>query len=1049
MYRFWDTIVEPLFKVTRPDSVVEIGSDRGVNTRNLLKYCEQNDAKLHVVDPLPKYDVSVWKEEYGDCVEFYSALSLNALSRINDIDAVLIDGDHNWYTVINELRLIQRRCESGSGHFPLVFLHDIGWPYGRRDLYYNPENIPDFYRKPYKRKGLRPGAGEPLEKGGLNSHLCNAIYENDLQNGVLSAVEDFLKETRQRLELVEVSGLHGLGILVPSQLKEESEELRDFLEALKSSATVRRHLERVEEERLETELRRQEAKESSSRAEVEKLGASQREEVRRLRSELRAKTTALQAKGTEVARVRSQWNESENRLSKELDELAHLTEDFRFTGSALLSSGRWRLGHAVGEALRKVTLRPSVPMAADRLNKLSQEFQEWRSRRGNSSGDSWSEAPTVKRQGTHTPSGLPSVDIVVCVHDALDDVRSCLDSIVEKTSGRYALYLVDDGSGEATSRYLREFSSAHESCVLIENPKAEGYTRAANRGLRASSGDYVVLLNSDTIVPGGWVGKLLECGESDPRIGIIGPLSNAASWQSVPELHENGDWATNPLPEGLASVDRLGDIVGRVSERRFPRVAFVNGFCLAIKRAVIDEIGYLDEESFPDGYGEENDYCLRAAEAGFELAIADHAYIYHAKSKSYTHERRRELARQSSARLKRKHGEERISRGVELLRNEPTLEKVRAGVRSELERISNRADASARSPFRVLFLLPARPGGGGTHSIVQEVGGMSDLGIFARVAVPDKHREGYLRAYPGLQETFYFFESEEALTDYARDFEVVVATVFTSVKLLRDIRESNPQVIPAYYIQDYEPWFSKTGSENEREAKESYTLIPDMLRFAKTDWIRDTVKGFHEVEVKKVKPSLDHSVYYPSFEIREDGPVRISAMVRPKTPRRSPEETMQVLKAIKEMYGDEVSVTIFGCEDNDPLFLALTRDFEFENRGVLIREEVAHLLRASDVFLDFSVYQAFGRTGLEAMACGCAVVLPEKGGTSEYARHRENALLVDTTNLEEMADAVEELIEDQELRAELRRRGTLTASGYSTRAAAISELSLFREEIRQ
>ena len=70
---------------------------------------------------------------------------------------VLIDGDHNWYTVLSELETIERLCDERGQGFPLVLLHDIGWPYGRRDLYYDPASIPEEHRKPYDKKGMLPG----------------------------------------------------------------------------------------------------------------------------------------------------------------------------------------------------------------------------------------------------------------------------------------------------------------------------------------------------------------------------------------------------------------------------------------------------------------------------------------------------------------------------------------------------------------------------------------------------------------------------------------------------------------------------------------------------------------------------------------------------------------------------------------------------------------------------------------------------------------------------------------------------------------------------
>src|SRR5688500_18188635 len=106
MKRLWDTMIEPILEATRPKSIVEIGSDEGLNTRNLLQFCERTDAVEHVIDPAPKYDISEWRERYGERFVFYRALSLDVISSLDTFDLVLVDGDHNWYTVYNELRSI-------------------------------------------------------------------------------------------------------------------------------------------------------------------------------------------------------------------------------------------------------------------------------------------------------------------------------------------------------------------------------------------------------------------------------------------------------------------------------------------------------------------------------------------------------------------------------------------------------------------------------------------------------------------------------------------------------------------------------------------------------------------------------------------------------------------------------------------------------------------------------------------------------------------------------------------------------------------------------
>ena len=281
-------------------------------------------------------------------------------------------------------------------------------------------------------------------------------------------------------------------------------------------------------------------------------------------------------------------------------------------------------------------------------------------------------------------STVDRVDIVLCVHNAFEDVKECLTSIRRHTKVDYRLLIVDDGSQAETRDFLKSWVQEDSVATLFRNETARGYTKAANIGLRASKGDYIILLNSDTIVTPGWLEKLIECANSQKNIGIVGPLSNCASWQSIPEIFDkNGGWMINNIPEGY-SLETLSDIVANVSDKAFPCVNFVNGFCYMIKRAVIDAIGWLDEESFPYGYGEENDFSIRARKAGFKLAIADHAYVYHSKSKSFGHERRLELSKQGSAAFKSKHPDINVKALTEEIKNNQALERLRLKLREHI-----------------------------------------------------------------------------------------------------------------------------------------------------------------------------------------------------------------------------------------------------------------------------------------------------------------------------------------------------------------------------
>ncbi|MCC6805882.1 MAG: class I SAM-dependent methyltransferase [Deltaproteobacteria bacterium] len=233
----------------RPASILEIGSEHGHQTKKLLAFAKAHGGVVHVIDPKPLYDVDAWQREHGDKLRFYREASLSALPRIEGLDLVLVDGDHNWYTVFNELALIEKHTAPDRA-LPLLLLHDVGWPYGRRDMYYDPEMIPAAYRKPYRRMGLEPGKSEPHAEAPINRELFNAVYENDLQNGVLTAAEDFVNGSKRDLNLLVVPGFFGLGLIVEGQRLRDGPELAAVVKELELAPRIRAHVEALETARL-------------------------------------------------------------------------------------------------------------------------------------------------------------------------------------------------------------------------------------------------------------------------------------------------------------------------------------------------------------------------------------------------------------------------------------------------------------------------------------------------------------------------------------------------------------------------------------------------------------------------------------------------------------------------------------------------------------------------------------------------------------------------------------------------------------------------------
>jgi len=635
-----------------------------------------------------------------------------------------------------------------------------------------------------------------------------------------------------------------------------------------------------------------------------------------------------------------------------------------------------------------------------------------------------------------------SVDIVVCVHNALSDVQRCLEAVVRHTNPPYSLILVDDGSESETHAYLSEFANS-QGAVLLRNEEAKGYTRAANQGLRRSSADYVVLLNSDAVVTPEWLDRLIACAESNPRIGLVGPLSNTASWQSIPEIESQGDWPANPLPAGM-TIEEMGRLVARYSARLYPPMPFLNGFCLFIRREVIAEIGYFDEETFGAGYGEEDDYALRARKAGWLLALADDAYVYHAQSRSYSTEARRRLTRRAGTLLAKKHGQQIISEGVTICRQDRVLESIRA--RSRVMSARQAWIDKGRAKFvgrRVLFVLPLAAPGGGGNVVITEAMAMCEMGVDVRIFNLVANRYGFEHGYPKLEIPVLYGEKEHLVT-LASGYNAVIATVNFTVEWLCHATRQNGRPIRGYYVQGFEPYMYSPGTEDYQIAWSSYTLFPDLVRFTKTEWTRQEVRKQIGVECTVVGPTVNIDLFRPrprSGPEWPDRPIRIAAMIRTTTPYRGPKLTMELLRQAYRRYGGRIEIVVFGTSLGDSGFAELPRDFAWSFAGVLTQEQVAHLLNEVDIFVDFSSHQAMGLTALEAMACGAAVIVPERGGAISFARHEENSLVVDTSSREACWRALQCLIEDHHLRSRLQRNALVEIPSFFPERPAFNILN--------
>ncbi len=210
------------------------------------------------------------------------------------------------------------------------------------------------------------------------------------------------------------------------------------------------------------------------------------------------------------------------------------------------------------------------------------------------------------------------VSIVLVTYNNLNLTIQCVNSILRNTTWpNYQLIVVDNGSEDGTGDYLERLRQAVPTAKVILNPDNRGFSAANNQGLREADGDILLLLNNDTVVPDGWLDPLVR-HLRNPSIGMVGPVTNAVGNEAKIEV-------------SYTDIQQMQDFADRYTEARKGRsfdISMLAMFCVAFRRGILEEVGYLDE-AFGIGMFEDDDYSRRVQAAGYRTVCAEDAFIHH------------------------------------------------------------------------------------------------------------------------------------------------------------------------------------------------------------------------------------------------------------------------------------------------------------------------------------------------------------------------------------------------------------------------------------
>jgi len=224
----------------------------------------------------------------------------------------------------------------------------------------------------------------------------------------------------------------------------------------------------------------------------------------------------------------------------------------------------------------------------------------------------------------------PKVNVIIPVYRDISITKGCIESVLNaKSNISFHIVIINDKSPDIEMQNMLNSYKDNPIISILENEQNLGFVKTVNKGMKYSLND-VILLNSDTIVTDHWIDKLYDVASSDKTIATVTPMSNSATILSYPKTLRD-----NELPLGF-SPQKLNLLFEKLHSAKVVDLPTAHGFCMYIKRVVLEEIGYFDEEKYGKGYGEENDFSMRALSMGWRNVATCDTFIAHIGSVSFS-----------------------------------------------------------------------------------------------------------------------------------------------------------------------------------------------------------------------------------------------------------------------------------------------------------------------------------------------------------------------------------------------------------------------------
>jgi O-antigen biosynthesis protein len=613
---------------------------------------------------------------------------------------------------------------------------------------------------------------------------------------------------------------------------------------------------------------------------------------------------------------------------------------------------------------------------------------------------------------------IPRCDIFVVVTGQWHLARPNIAHLIARTTNTNThIHIVHASSDPFICTELQRIAVVNGARVTLhKSSMVSGPAASFNECLQYAAAPYCLFIGVDVAVSQGAVDELCSVLAGDAGIAVASPLAHRARYTTLPMLP-----GTN-----LARMNELIQVGGHSRSVDVPRP---EAFCFAVRREVFDTVGCFADlfESQADTI---DDFAFRTQQQGYRTVCSMFAYVY--RRGRYNPDATLTPARRarSASLLQRRWPARNEANGqtaIESLRRELRSLKPHEFLpcgRSRTEGL--RID----DELEILCVLPTLNAYGGVISVVNLLNELSLRGHRCTIVSlsPCANHPHISYAEPDWVE-----EWADISDRYKADYDIVIATSWETVAYATEIGKKSRGAHCMYFIQDLEDEFYDTSDERRHRVEQTYVQIE--TRFAKTDYLcRElATRGY---PVHRIRPGINLDLFYPRVR-PETSTITILAMMRYGQRHRGYDIVLAVLEQVARCFPD-VRLILFGTynlsEANIP--------FPFENAGRLEPEDLPALYSQADIFLELSRHHGFGRTGIEAMACGAACVLSDSGGIRDYAFHGENALVVPVADVTAATEAIRQLVESPALRDRLVLNGFKTATRWAEAWATEDFLSL-------